>query len=117
MMSHLLAKIRTNQERTGAKLEAMQEKMVANLKEMRVGQEHLKEGIMVRQKTQIGCLASRLNINQETAEACHREKGPSRKDAGHNTLHSVPVRGVNKASGGRRPGMCRPKDAGPPKGT
>jgi hypothetical protein len=51
--------------------EAMQEKMDTNLKEMKASQEHIKEEIMADLKTQIGCLASCIDANQEKAEACH----------------------------------------------
>jgi acetolactate synthase small subunit len=52
-----------------ARREAMQEKSDTNGKEMKVGQEHLKEEIMAGLKTQIGCLASRTEVNQEKVKA------------------------------------------------
>jgi hypothetical protein len=49
--------------------EDMQEKMDTNVKEMKVGQEHLKEEIMADLKTQIGCFASCTEVKQEKTEA------------------------------------------------
>jgi Skp family chaperone for outer membrane proteins len=105
MMARLLSKIRTNQERMEAKMESMQEKMDANLKEMRASQEHLKEEIMAGQKTQIGCLTSRLKVNQEKAEACHEEMKACQEKTQAAIHYPIPVRGVNKTSGGKRSGM------------
>jgi hypothetical protein len=47
----------------------MREKMDTNLKEMRVGQEHLEEEIMADLKTQIVCVATSINVNQEKVDA------------------------------------------------
>lgn len=112
-MAHLLTKIRTNQER----MEAIQEKMNVNLKEMRSDQEHLREETMAGQRTKIGYLASRLNVNQEKAEACHREVKVHQEKT-QATIHSNRSHLEESIKQcGRHPSMVRPKGTGPPKGT
>jgi hypothetical protein len=56
-----VAKLNANQERLEAEIKAVQEIMVANLQ----GMAYL--------TMQVGRLASRINVNQEEAVACHRE--------------------------------------------
>jgi hypothetical protein len=51
-------------------LRSFEKKTEANLKEMKAGQEHLKEEIMSDLKTQIGWLTSCTDVSQEKVEAC-----------------------------------------------
>jgi hypothetical protein len=51
-------------ERLLAKMNVMQERTEANLREMKASQEHLKEEIMAGLKTLIGCLTSRIDVYQ-----------------------------------------------------
>jgi hypothetical protein len=52
-----------------ARREAIQEKTDTNVKEMKAGQERLKEDIMADLTTHLGCLASCTEVNQEEVEA------------------------------------------------
>jgi actin-like ATPase involved in cell morphogenesis len=70
-----------------ARIEAMQEKTDTNQKE-KASQEHIKEEIMADMKTQVGCLASCTDVNQEKAEVCHREM-KTHQERAETTIHSI----------------------------
>jgi hypothetical protein len=50
-------------------MKARRERTGASLKVMKAGQEHMEEEIMASLKTQIGCLATHIDINREKADA------------------------------------------------
>jgi hypothetical protein len=100
-MKAMQQKTDANQKEKKEVIKTNQAKADANLKEIRAGQEQMKEEIKV------------WPSGNEIHSKCH-----PRKDGGFNTLHLVvQVTGDHQTSGGRCPVICRPKDAGPPQKT
>jgi hypothetical protein len=61
-------------------MKAGQERTDASLKEVKAGQEHLKEERMASLKTQIGCLTTCIDVNQEKVDAWLEEVKAWRKE-------------------------------------
>jgi hypothetical protein len=93
MIERLLAEIRNNQVKMNAKMDSPASRTDVN------------QASHEQMKTQIGSLASRTDIKLEDMEACHEK-----------VEAVLRVRGDHETSGGRCPGVCRPKNAGPPQG-
>lgn len=98
MIERLLAEITNNRAKLDTKMDSLAYRMDVN------------EASQEQMETEIGSLATGTDTNPEEMEACHRKMEASMQ------VHSIRS-GLEEPSGGRRPGVCRPKDAGPPKGT